>query len=346
MTGTLSSGSTEAKEPVRMADVASAAGVSIATVSRVMNSPDSVSVLLRERVSSVAGSLGYRPNPIAGTLAGARAPLIGVIVPSMLHAFFAGTLHALSTRLGEAGYQVMSDHHEYNLVREQQIVEAFLGWRPSAIVTTGVHHTRRTRQLLDAADCPVVETWDLSSRRIGSLVGFSNLEAGRMAARHLIERGRRNPVYVGAILGRDTRARQRAKGFADVLGDAGLGRGSDNDVIAASSRTFEAGAEAIVAATSGRRRIDALAFSSDVLALGAIFEAQRRGIRIPEDIALIGYGDFDFGRTSNPTLTTIRPPRDEIGATVANHLIARLSDRQTGNIVVDLGCELVARGST
>ena len=327
---------------VRMSDVADVAGVSVATVSRVLGESGVVSPRLRTRVEAAARQLGYRPNPIAGTLAGARAPLIGVIVPSMTHAFFSGTLDNLSTRLGEAGYQVMADHHEYDIKREQRIVEAFLGWRPSAIVTTGVHHTAITRRLLETAACPVVEMWDISTRRIGTVIGFSNRTAGALAGDHLVKSGRRKIVYAGAIMNRDPRSRLRLQGLTRKLREHDL---EPIDVVKCGSRTFRSGAEVIDHVSHCSKSADAIAFSSDVLALGAIFEAQRRGVRVPDDIAIIGYGDFGFSAVSNPSLTSVRPPRDEIGESVAEHLIDRLSGAGAGEIVRDLGVTLTIRES-
>ncbi|MCP5149261.1 MAG: LacI family DNA-binding transcriptional regulator [Ectothiorhodospiraceae bacterium] len=326
-----------------MAEVAARARVSIATVSRALNTPGLVSEALARRVHAAADSLGYRPNPIAGTLAGARAPIVGVVVPSVTNSFFSGTLQAMSSPLADAGYQIMLGHHEYDLAREEALIGTFLTWRPAALVTTGLHHTRRGRTLLARAECPVVEMWALGRRPVDSAVGFSNRLAGALAARHLLERRRHHLAYVGAIMERDPRAEERMVGFREAVAAAA---GSEPRVHRAADRVFTAGGDAVRALLETGRPLDGIAFSSDVLALGALFELERRGIAVPDDIALVGYGDLEFAACSNPSLTTVRPPRDRIGTEVAAHLVARLGGGDLGRAVVDLGCELVPRGTT
>lgn len=327
---------------VRMEDVARLAGVSPATVSRTLKDPEKVSPALRQKVMRVSKRLGYSPSPIAGSLAGARVPLVGVIVPTMTNSFFAGTLQAMSATFDPAGYQLMIGHHEYDLLQEEKIVGAFAGWNPSALVVTGIDHTRRTTAILSGLKCPVIEMWDLDRRAVDTIIGFSNFDAGRAAATHLLATSRRRLIYVGAIMDRDPRATARARGFKEEIERHG---NAEVSMISADDRTFGAGCAVLEKIIAARPDADALAFSSDALAVGAMLEAKRQGISVPDDLAIIGYGDLDFAPFVSPALSTIRPPRDEIGKVVAQHILRRIESPGTSGEIVNLGFEVVIRES-
>lgn len=325
-----------------MAEVARSAGVSAATVSRALRAPESVSPELRERVRAAAERLGYAPNRLAGSLAGTRSPLIGVIVPSLTNSFFAGTLERMSLALEERGFEVMLGHHDYDLDREERIIAAFSGWSPSALVVTGTAHTRGTIGLLSTLGCPVIEMWELTSRPIDSVVGFSNAEAGRLAARHLAQAGHRQAAFVGATLERDPRARARAEGFAAEFTRL---TGAAPAIVPVDGREIGFGGTGLARVLEDRPGATAIAFSGDMLAVGAMFEAGRRGLSVPGDIALLGYGDLDIAAHTNPGLSTVRPPHDEIGEAVAHHLLDRLTDPARGGEVIELDLRMMARGS-
>jgi len=327
----------------RMSDVARLAGVSVATVSRAMARPEQVSPGMRAKVEDAAARLGFQRSLIAGSLATARAPIVGVIVPSLLNSFFTGTLHAMADRLGAAGYQLMIGHHEYDLEQEARLIDVFLGWSPSGLVTTGVHHTRPAIARLAQARCPIVEMWDLDARPLDTVIGFDNRAAGVAAGRHLIERGHDRILQAIAAYRRDPRATARAEGLAAAARDAGL---DPPPILETADRTVAAGVAALREVLECTEPPDAVAFSGDVLAQGALYEADRLGIRVPEDLAVMGYGDLDFAAYTSPPLTTVRPPRDAIGRVVAEHLLGRFEHTASSGVSVDLGFELVAREST
>ncbi|WP_165978806.1 LacI family DNA-binding transcriptional regulator [Antarcticimicrobium luteum] len=325
---------------VRMEEVARVAGVSPATVSRALKSPETVSERLRARVQEAAARLGYAPNRIAGSLAGARTPLVGVIVPSLTNSFFAATLDRMTTILEAEGYQLLIGQHAYDAAREERIATAFCSWNPSALVITGRDHTRGTVGLLSAAPCPVVEMWDHDDRPLDTGIGFSNREAGRLAGRYFAEQGFDKVAYVGAILGQDARARARSQGFAEQVRHLA---GQDPLIADAKSRELGEGAAALRQILQRQPDTRAIAFSGDMLAVGAMFEAARMGLRIPQDLAILGYGDLDIAAHTNPPLSTIRPPHDEIGAAVARHILHRLAVPEAQSENVDLGVRLIRR---
>jgi len=328
----------------QMSQVADLAGVSTATVSRVLRNPGVVSEALRTRVTDAVSELGYVPNRMAGGLAAARTHTVGVIVPSLSNSFFAATIEAMAERFEPYGYQIMLGNSGYLIEREEALVSSFLSWSPSAIVLTGQHHSRNTLKRLVNADLPVVEMWELGENPLDSAVGFSHRAAGQAAALHLLARGWRRLGFVGAALGQDRRANQRRAGFLETVAGSSGALAGEHSIAARAS--VEAGGGAMAALIAAHPDLDAVFFSNDVLMVGALFECQRRGLRVPADVALIGFGDFDFAACSVPTLSTIRPPRSEIGSAVADHLLRRFGHPDVRGETLDLGFELIAREST
>ncbi|POF33895.1 LacI family DNA-binding transcriptional regulator [Roseibium marinum] len=323
-----------------MEEVAKVAGVSLATVSRALRTPEAVSPKLRTRIEEVSRRLGYAPNRIAGSLAGARTPLIGVIVPSLTNSFFAGTLEQMTTLFEAKGYQLMIGQHGYDTDREERIVAAFASWNPSALVVTGRAHTRNTLNTLSSSACPVVEMWDHGERPLDSGIGFSNRAAGKLAARFFAEQGIAKAAFVGAILDKDDRARARAEGFRQEF--LHLTR-FEPLIVTANNRELGEGGSALKRVLGQQPETSAIAFSGDMLAVGAMFEADRIGLSIPGDLKILGYGDLDIARNTNPRLTTIRPPHNAIGEAVVRHVLERLEAPDTPSVNLDLGVKLILR---
>ena len=328
---------------VQMADVAALAGVSTATVSRVFRNPEAVSSVLRIRVNDAVSALAYVPNRMAGGLAAAHTRTIGVIVPSLVNSFFAATIEAMTERLEVHGYQIMLGNSGYSVEREAALVDSFLSWSPSAMVLTGQFHSRSTRKRLISADLPIVEMWELGDNPLDSLVGFSHRAAGQAAARHLHARGCRKVAFIGAALDSDRRANQRRAGFVETVEASGGKLAGEHNMKERAS--VGEGGRAMDALLKLSPSIDGVFFSNDAAMLGALFECQRRGLHVPQEIALIGFGDLDFAAHCVPKLTTIRPPRAEIGRAVAEHLLRRFADSACGSETLDLGCQLIVRES-
>ncbi|WP_274423683.1 LacI family DNA-binding transcriptional regulator [Chelativorans sp. YIM 93263] len=328
-----------------MTDVARMAGVAPSTVSLYLRAPEEVSPKLGTRVQKAIDSLNYVPNLMAGALAATRTRVVGVVVPSIVNSFFADTVTALQARLWAENYQMLIGHTDYDPETEEQLVRTFLSWSPGAMVLTGLHHSRTTRRMLEATDIPVVEMWELGPQPIDRLVGFSHGDVGRMQARHLIENGAREIAFIGARLERDQRAAQRAEGYAETL--RSHSEMAPPEIIDIGHEASTAAAGATFAELLRRRpSVDGIVFSNDLLALGALFEAQRSRIAVPDRVALIGFGDLDFGRDSVPALSTVAPPRTDIGERVADQILAGPDSGDEGRIRIDLGFELTVRESS
>lgn len=317
---------------ITMSDVARMADVSPSTVSLFLRNPDSVSQRKGARIQQAIEALQYVPNRMAGALAAASNRVVGVIVPSLVNSFFADTVSALQDDLMRAGYQTLIGYTNYDPAREAELVRTFLSWSPSGIVLTGLGHTRATRQMLEATNIPVVEMWEIGPYPIDMMVGFSHADVGRLQARHLIERGCRKIVFIGARLDQDSRAAQRAGGYVDVLKSCpGV---AAPDIRDAGAQSASAGAAAFAALVAQGADTDGIVFSNDILALGALMEARRHDIAIPAQMRMIGFGGLDFTSDQVAGLSTIVPPRREIGEAVARMVLARVEGQNTDRSVV------------
>lgn len=305
-------------QSITMTDVAQLAAVSPSTVSLYLRKPAAVSERISLRVKAAIDELGYVPNYVAGGLAAAGSRVVSVIVPSLRNAFFSETVTELERLLAQHGLQTLVGHTEYSREQEEALVRAALSWAPAAIVLTGCTHTQATRDLLRKTATPVVEMWELGCTPIDQAVGFSHEAAGRCIARRFIEQGYDSAAFLGARLGEDLRAAQRAQGFLDEMAEAGLPARLLEDAQPASTAS---GVRLLAAMDDAPAR--AVACSNDTLALGVLFEAQRRGISVPGTLAVAGFGDLDFAAQTVPPLTTIRPAADQIAAKVAGCILAR-----------------------
>ena len=324
---------------ITLADVSRLAGVSAITISRALNTPERVSPETREKVRLAVERTGYVPNLLAGGLASNRSRLVAALVPTIAGPVFLETIQALTETLAGRGYQLMLGQSGYDRSREDALIDAIVGRRPDGIVLTGIMHSAQGRRRLLASGIPVVETWDLTPEPIDMLVGFSHERAGAAMAGFLRERGYRRPAIV---TGDDRRADLRRIGFEQAWGT----RGALLPVHRVPApTTLGAGRSALARLLDAGVPIDALACSSDVLAHGVIIEAQARGLRVPQDLGVIGFGDLAFARDAHPAITTIRIDGTAIGRQAALCIVERAEGRAVASKVMDLGFSVVARDS-
>lgn len=322
--------------------VAEAAGVSPITVSRALNNPEQVKEATRTRVLEAVERLGYVPNLVAGSLASSRSRFIAVIVPSLANAVFIEVIKSLQATFEEQGYQILLGNTDYDTDREYQLVRTFLGWSCSALVTAGLRHNAACRHLLDNCDKPVMEVMELGDA-VDLNVGLDHREAGRCMARHLLARGYRSIVYVGACLDRDYRAGFRYAGHREVLEPAG------RDAPLVELPTFgglDAGAGALERVLAEHPGTDAIHFANDDLATGALLHAHRLGWRVPQDIAIAGFNGLPLGQHVTPRLTTILSPRETMGRLAAQQVLRRLEGKGIIRRRQDVGFTLMQGEST
>ncbi|MFW2357566.1 LacI family DNA-binding transcriptional regulator [Hydrogenophaga sp.] len=323
---------------ITLRDVAKLAGVAPITASRVLNTPEQVSVDVRQKVLDAVQRTGYVPNRMAGGLASSRSRLIAAVVPSTVMSVFMPTIEALNDTLFDAGYQLMLGQSSYSAAREESLLEAIIGRRPDGIFLTGILGPGLGRTRLMASGIPVVETWDLTPTPIDMLVGFSHADIGREVARFLLGKGRRKLALIRA---EDERADRRASAFTDAVVRAGFGPVSVVNVGA--SRSLQSGREALGQLLAQASDVDAVFCSSDLLALGVLTEARVRGISVPDQMAIMGFGDVPFAADMAPALSTVHINGVDIGRLAARSLIDRAEGREVAQRVVDVGFSIVER---
>ena len=307
---------------IKLSDVAAAAGVAPMTVSRVLNNPAQVAPETAERVRGVIDRLGYVPNLLAGGLSSRRSRIVAAIIPTVASPIFAASLSAFTDALDAAGYHVVLGLTGYGAVAaEDALVAAILGRRPDGLLLTGTEHSAATRRRLQAAGVPVVEIWDLVDAPADMVVGFDHHSVGSAVAALFLAQGYRRFAAIGAD---DSRAIARRRGFTEALPAGSLVL----DETLPAPASMQGGRDAMARLRLGEEPVG-LFCSSDLAAAGVVIEAATRGIGIPGQLAVCGFGDLEVGRAMSPAISTVSVDGAEIGRAAATCLLARLAGRDT-----------------
>ncbi|MDA9865471.1 LacI family DNA-binding transcriptional regulator [bacterium] len=324
---------------VTMRDVARAVEKSPMTVSRALRGDQTVSAKTRDLIKQVAADLGYVYDSTAQAFRTQKSGFVAVLLPSINNANFAETFRGLSDALDGDGVQLLLGSTNYSVAKEEELVGQLLSRNPEAIVLTGGHHTEATRRLLESAKIPVIEIWDLPPMPLGHVVGFSNADAMSQIVRHLAQQGRRKLAFVGANTGGDLRGSARRDGAIATAATLGL---PPVALIEAGQApvSMRHGAEIVAALGRSVLQYDALVCVSDPVAFGALNECRRLGIKVPDDLAITGFGAFDVAMISSPRLTTVGVHANMIGRNVADVLTDIFAGKSTISHV-DVGSELV-----
>ncbi|MCQ3001239.1 LacI family DNA-binding transcriptional regulator [Pseudomonas syringae] len=323
-------------------EVARQAGVSPITASRALRGVSTVTPESVERVRAAALDLGYVANPAARALASSQSQTVVVLVPSLSNQLFIETLEAIQNVLRTRGLDVVIGNYHYSPEEEENLLRNHLVNRPRGLLLTGFDHTPALRQLLAASGVPCVHMMELDTVRGAYCVGFSQIQAGAEAARHLLGRGRKRLAYIAAQL--DPRVMQRGEGFRQVLEEQGL-YDPALQVMTPQPSSIGLGGELFMQLMTEHPDVDGVFFCNDDLAQGAALEALRRGIEIPGRVSLVGFNDLPGSAHMVPRLTSIRTPREEVGQRAAQLLLG-LIDGVAQKPQVDLGFELVVRESS
>lgn len=314
---------------MRMRDIAHALGVSTMTVSRALRSDASVAPATRQAILQAIAQAGYVPNQIAGSLSSKRSGFVAVLVPSLNNSHFSETVLSLGDQMADLGVQLLIGNTGYDRDKETALVRAFLARKPEAVILTADGHTAEVCDLLARATVPVIEIWDQPEHPIQHVVGFSNRDAMCGLIRTMIDSGYRKISYLGEHDDSGTRGSARRQGYCDAVAEAGLGQ-PRLCAISHPPATMSDGEKALTEILARYPDTDLIACVSDPLAFGVIAACQRRGLSVPEDIAVSGFGDFEISRIAKPSITTVNIDAGEIGRELAL-LIARISDWRSQN---------------
>lgn len=332
------------KAKANVFDVAKMAGVSVATVSRVFNVPERVGALAREKVLVAARELGYSPDPAAKALRLRKSFIIGAVIPSLDYSMFARMTHAFEEQLTAAGYSVFVVTTGFDNRDMFESVRKIVDRGAEALLLVGRMEDERLRRYLADKQIPSVTTYSYNEDALVPPIGFDNFAATKQAVEFLIRLGHREMAMVaGPLLGND-RQQARVAGFEETMRAYGLAAGMHVIEKSYGSAMMQ-GADAMRQIYHEFPQVTAVVCNADVFAFSAIAECRRLGLRVPEDISVVGFDDDDYTAVFQPALTTIAVPAAEMGRHAARSLIGAL---KFGRKIMParLDTQLIVREST
>lgn len=300
-------------------DVAAQAGVSTATVSRCLNSPEVVSETTRQRVMRAVSALGYAPNFGAQALAAQRTNTFGAIVATLANAIFARGLQAFQEELGRNGVTLLVASSSYDPEVEAEQIRTLIARGADALLLIGHDRAPDLYALLVRRQVPYVVAWVADPTETRLSIGFDNRAAMRLMTDQVIGLGHARLGFISGIQSGNDRARERASGVRESVEAHGL----EPDAVAMIETRYSIanGADAFAALMSSPPRPTAVMCGNDVLAAGAIRQAHSLGLRVPEDVSITGFDDIEIAEITTPALTTVRVPHKEMGRGAAAMLL-------------------------
>lgn len=333
------------KAKITLKDVSKASGVSLITVSRALRQPETVHADTRARIHRTIEELGYVPNLAARSLTSQRSDMVGVVVPVLTSSLFADFSEGVASVLRANGLQMLLGVSERSVDHEHEAVRTFIARQADAIIVTGFTHAEPCRTLLSNFAGPVVETWNLRDEAIDLSVGYSNFDASVAMTRYLIEKGHRHIAMVGGAFENNDQASDRHAGFLYAMQQAGLPTPPENVLAVPNPTTIQSGGELMLSLMKRPVPPEAVFFQAELPAQGAILACLSEGIRVPEDVAIAGFGDLSLSALLPVPMTTIHIRASEIGRRAAEMTLARLRDEPTAQKVTDVGFDLKIRKS-
>lgn len=314
-------------------DIAKAAGVSTATVSRVLNTPDVVRPTLRKRVEDHVRELGYVRHGAARALASACSHTIGVVIPTLESAIFASGVNAMESRLRENGYtlvlSVTNYDHEQEFIQVRRLIERGV----DAMILVGRDHDDDTIRLLTQRKCPFVTTWAFAEQSELPCVGFDNHKAARKITQHLIYLGHQRIAVIAGIITGNDRARDRVAGVKSALNAHNLELTSDNLIESPYDVTASRAAMKKLMSRPDNQRPTAVFCGNDVLAIGAVLEAQSLDLDVPRDVSIVGFDNLPLAEHLRPALTTVHVPSRRMGQAAADFVLSAIAGTQDQNSI-------------
>lgn len=314
----------ESSDRVRVTDVARLADCAPATVSRVLNNPKKVSPDKRKRVEEAMRELGYLPNHAARALRSQRSNMVSVLIPTLDYALYARMVGAANEVFSGAGLSTLIATYDYDLDAEVREAQQLLERGAEALVLVGDNHRDELHEMLDRFGVPCVCTYVSKPNGLHPTVGFDNSEAAGKLAQHIVHLGHRRIAVINGVTKDNDRTEQRLFGIRKGLARHGIEL--QESMIAESPYSIYDGRKACALLLS-RNTPAPTAFicGNDILALGALAECQARGLRVPEDVSVVGFDNIEFAAHANPPLTTIDVPAEEMGKSAAAYVLGFLS---------------------
>lgn len=322
----------------RLADIALAAGVSLATASRALSQPGIVSPGTRARVRAAVTELGGRWPGATARAAGDAG--VAAIVPTLDNAIFSRCLQAMQATLAEAGRHLLVASSDYQPETEAAVIRGLLARGVDGLILVGAQRTRAAWEFLEGAGVPVVLTW-CGDPRFDAVV-VDNRAAGRLAAEHLLGLGHTRIGVICGLTRFNDRQRARLDGVRDALADRSLALPDWH--VSEQEFTMAGGRAGCTALLSLAQAPTAIVCGIDHLAVGCLIEAQARGFAVPMDLSVVGIDNLEMAAHLSPALTTVHIPTARIGAAAARCVLDRLAGQSRPRLT-ELPIELVVRHS-
>ena len=307
-------------------DVARAAGVSTATVSRCLNKSGKVTEDTRARVMQAVTDLGYTPNFSARALAAKRTFTIGAIVPTMANDIFARGLQAFQEVLNANGYTLLVSSTSYDPDREAEQIRTLIARGADGLLLIGYDRDPAIYDVLDARGVPYVLSWAHRAAAPQPAIGFNNEDAMYAMTKAVLGLGHRKIAVISGISQGNDRAADRVAGVRRAMTDAGLD--PSTAPVIETPYGFDTGATVFADLMDAPIRPTAVLCINDVLAAGALMQAQTMGFSVPDDVSITGFDDIELARLVTPNLTTVHVPHREMGRRAAEDLVARIETGQ------------------
>ena len=328
---------------VSLSQVANAAGVSKMTASRVVRGEGGYSEQTRVKVMQKVDELGYLPNRLATVFAGDRtSTFIGVSIPDLGNEVFAQVLEGIDRKLGTFGYQSVLGLTEHTMQAEEDWIKTVLSWQPAGLILTGRYHSRRATEMLKIAGIPIVEIWDLNSSPLDMSVGLNHFDSGFDMGRYLMSCGYRKVGYVGTSHDTANAATARLNGFCKAI--EGTGGEVVRQLCLHDTATYYPGFYGTEQLLASDRDVECIYYQNDTMAFGGLQYCNGKGLAVPDDIGIAGWGDMPIASVLGRRLTSCHVPHLKLGQRAAELMMARLSDEPV-ETVMDVGFRLIP-GST
>ncbi|MEI8114979.1 MAG: LacI family DNA-binding transcriptional regulator [Bacteroidia bacterium] len=331
---------------ITIKDIARILGISASTVSRALKDHPDINVDTKKAVNELAQKLKYQPNAVAISLKNSRSNTIAVMIPEIVHYFFSSVISGIEDIASQKGFTVIICQSNESFEREVANAHTLLSHRVDGILISVSKQTQTFEHLLDLQESgiPLVFFDRIAPEVNADQVIIDDMEASYKATRHLIETGRKRIAHFAApqnlIIGKD-----RLQGYVNALTEAGIP--VDNRLIVEAD-TFEKARNAVVKMLDEKNIPDGIFAVNDLTAIGAMQTIQKRGYKIPEEIAIVGFSDGYLSGITDPHLSSVDQHGYEMGTTAAEMLFRRILSDEEDYIpeVKVLNADLIVRGSS
>jgi LacI family transcriptional regulator len=313
------------KKPITIKDIAKSLNISVATVSRALRGSSEISKETKKAVLQLAKEMDYHPNLLARGLINRKSKILGVVVPTINRQFWSNSISGIESIAYKDGYKVMIFQSAESYKKEVEIVETLANSRVDGILIAFSKETNdfeHIRQVIDRG-IPVLLFERVCDSLEVSKVVTDDFQGAKKITQHLIQRGKKKIAYLGGPLTLGV-CRDRYLGFESALNEAGLFV-QPNHLIETEEFTFENAKKAIALLWDSTPKPDAVFCFADILAIGALDACKDLGIKVPEQLAIAGFGNDDTGRFISPTLTTMAQPSFEMGQLAAKLLLQEIN---------------------